>query len=95
MLQKCLSESITGHFLESCLIDVCLFYLSISCFTDTEPKYFVSNGVLQPHTSVFNGVRQSTMLNSAGVGCHIHNCCTNHVYDADDLCIIAPRASGL
>jgi len=37
----------------------------------------------------------SNMLNSAGIGCHIHNCCTNHVFDADDLCVIAPSPSGL
>ena len=37
----------------------------------------------------------SNMLNSAGIGCHIHNCCTNHVFYADDVCVIAPSPSGL
>ena len=32
---------------------------------------------------------------SAGIGCHIHNCCTNHLFYADDLCVIAPSPSGL
>ena len=35
------------------------------------------------------------MLNSAGIGCHIHNCCTNHLFYADDICVIAPSPSGL
>ena len=37
----------------------------------------------------------NNMLNSAGIGCHIHNCCTNHVFYADDICVIAPSPSGL
>ena len=35
------------------------------------------------------------MLNSAGIGCHIHNYCTNHVFYADNICVIAPSPSGL
>jgi len=35
------------------------------------------------------------MLNSVGKGCHIHNYCTNHVFYADDICVIAPSPSGL
>ena len=31
----------------------------------------------------------SNILNSAGIGCHIHNCCINHVFYADDICVIA------
>ena len=37
----------------------------------------------------------SNMLNSAGIGCHIHNYCTNHVFYADDICVIAPSPIGL
>ena len=33
------------------------------------------------------------MLNS--IGCHIHNCCTNHMFYADALCVVAPSPSGL
>ena len=36
-----------------------------------------------------------SFLNSAGIGCHIHNCCTNHVFYAYDICVIAPSPSGL
>ena len=36
------------------------------------------------------------MLNSAGIGCHIHNYCTNHMFYTDDIiCVIAPGTSGL
>ena len=35
------------------------------------------------------------MLNNAGIVCHIHNCCTNHVFYADDICVIAPSPIGL
>ena len=34
------------RFLENCLIEVCLLYLSVSCCTGTEAKHSVSNGVL-------------------------------------------------
>ena len=73
-------------------------------------QYFVLNGVPRPLTSliyktVFDKVGfclptylmydLSNMLNSAGIGCHIHNCCTKHIFYADDLCVIAPSPSGL
>ena len=34
------------------------------------------------------------MLNNAGIGCYIYNCYTNHVFYADDLCVIASSPSG-
>ena len=37
----------------------------------------------------------SNMLNSAGIGCHIHKYCTNHVFYADDICVIALSPIGL
>ena len=37
----------------------------------------------------------SNTLNNAGIGCHVNNFCTNHVFYADDLCVIAPRLCGL
>ena len=39
-----------NHFLENCKIEVCLFYLAVSCCTGTEPKHVVSNEVLQPQS---------------------------------------------
>ena len=37
----------------------------------------------------------SNILNSPGTGCQIHDCCINHVFYADDLCVTAPSSSGL
>ena len=37
----------------------------------------------------------SNMLNSAGIGCHIHNCCINNVFYADDIFVMSPSPSGL
>ena len=37
----------------------------------------------------------SVTLNNAKVGCHINNCCANHMSYADDLCVIAPSPRGL
>ena len=37
----------------------------------------------------------SNMLHSAGIGSHIHNCYTSHVFYADDVCVIARSPSGL
>ena len=49
-------------------------------------------GILSPYLFTVN---VSNMLNSAGIGCHIDNCCTKHVFYANDLCVIAPSPSGL
>ena len=35
------------------------------------------------------------ILNRAGIGCHIYNCCTNHVLYANEQCVITPSDSGL
>jgi len=37
----------------------------------------------------------SNMLNSAGIGSHIHNCCTSHVFCTDEVYVIAPSPSRL
>ena len=42
-------------------------------------------GILSPYLFIFID-ELSNMLNSAGIGCHIHNYCTNHVFYADDMC---------
>ena len=62
--------------------------------------FYVSNGVrqggiLSPYLFIVYIDELSNMLNSAGIGCLIHNCCTNHVFYADDICVIAPSPSGL
>ena len=61
--------------------------------------------------SVSNGVRQggvlspllfsvyidelSLILNNSNVGCFINDTCVNHVFYADDICLMAPSNSGL
>ena len=37
----------------------------------------------------------SNTLNHAGIGFHINNCCANHMFYADDLCVIASSPCGL
>ena len=37
----------------------------------------------------------SNMLIRSGVGCYIDNVCVNHVFYADDLCLMAPCAIAL
>ena len=60
---------------------------------------------------VTNGVRQGSLispklfslyvddlserLNSSNIGCFINDVCTNHLYYADDLCILSPSPMGL
>ena len=66
----------------------------------TSDFFNVSNGVrqggiLSPYLFIVYIDELSNMLNSAGIGCHIHNYCTNHVFYADDKCVIAPSPSGL
>ena len=53
---------------------------------------YVSNGVrqggmLSPYCFTVHIDDLSNVLNSAGIGCHIHNCCTNHVFYAVYLCV--------
>ena len=37
----------------------------------------------------------SLILSDSGIGCHIDDLCINHVFHADDLCLLAPRAIAL
>ena len=37
----------------------------------------------------------SYQLNNCNLGCHINNVCVNHLFYADDLCIMAPSPVGL
>ena len=34
----------------------------------------------------------SFILSESGIGCHIDDLCINHVFYADDLCLMAPCA---
>ena len=37
----------------------------------------------------------SSLLNASRIGCHISDVCINHVFYADDLCLMAPCAIAL
>ena len=87
------------------LIRILLYWYRTQIFCikwgSTTSEFFnVSNGVrqggiLSPYLFIVYIDDQSNMLNSAGIGCHIHNCCINHMFYADDICVIAPSPSGL
>ena len=64
-----------------------------SCFT-------ISNGVRQGGTlsPVLFSIYihdLSVLLSQSGIGCHIDDLCINHVFYADDLCLMAPCAIAL
>ena len=59
------------------------------------PNGVRQGGILSPYLFTVYVDDLSNMLNSSGIGCHIHNCCTIHMFYADDVCVIAPSPSGL
>ena len=87
------------------LIRILLYWYRTQTFCikwgSTTSEFFnVSNGVrqggiLSPYLFIVYIDDLSNMLNSAGIGCHIHSCCINHVFYANDICGIAPSPSGL
>ena len=78
------------------LIRVLLYWYRTQTFcikwgSTTSDFFNVSNGVrqggiLSPYLFIIYIDDLSNMLNSAGIGCHIHYYCTNHVFYADDMC---------
>ena len=87
------------------LIRILLYWYRTQTFcikwgSTTSDFFNVSNGVrqggiLSTYLVIVYIDELSNMLNSAGIGCHIHTYCTNHVFYADDICVIAPSPSGL
>ena len=63
------------------------------------PPYFtISNGVRQGgilSPSLFTVYMVSSLLNTSRIGVHIDDVCINHVFYADDLCLMAPCAIAL
>ena len=89
MRRKLSTESSTGHFLRNLLTEMCRWS---SFFT-------VSNGVrqggiLSPFLFTLYIDELSYQLNNSNLGCHINNVCVNHLFYADDLCLMAPSPVG-
>ena len=74
--------------------------LCIKCGTQTSSFFTISNGVRQGGilSSVLFSIYMddlSVLLSQSGIGCHIEGLCINHVFYADDLCLMAPCAIAL
>ena len=52
-------------------------------------------GILSPKLYAFYIDDLSTILNNLNVGCYIGFTCVNHLFYADDMCLLAPSALGL
>ena len=67
---------------------------------NTSSFFTVTNGVrqggiLSPFLFTLYVDDLSHRLNNSKVGCHINNVCINHLFYADDLCLMAPSPVGL
>ena len=67
---------------------------------NTSSFFTVSNGVrqggiLSPFLFTLYIDELSYQLNNSNLGCHINNVCVNHLFYADDLCLMAPSPVGL
>ena len=52
-------------------------------------------GILSPSLFAVYKDDLSSLLNASRIGCHISDVCINHVFYADDLCLMAPCAIAL
>ena len=71
--------------------------LCIKWGTQTSSFFTISNGVCQGGilSPVLFSIYMddfSVLLSQSGIGCHIEGKCINHVFYADDLCLMAPCA---
>ena len=66
-----------------------------SFFTISNGVGLRQGGILSLKLFSVNMDGLSNMLICSGVGCYIDNVCVNHVFYADDLCLMAPCAIAL
>ena len=63
---------------------------------NTRSSFFtITNGVRQGgilSPKLFSVYMDDRLLINSGIGCFIDNVCFNHVFYADDLCLIEPYA---
>ena len=64
-----------------------------TCFTITNGVR--QGGILSPTLFSIYMDDLSFILSESGIGCHIDDLCINHVFYADDLCLMAPCAIAL
>ena len=74
--------------------------LCIKCGVEMSPYFTISNlvrqsGILSPSLFTVYMDDPSSLLNTSRIGCHIDDVCINHVFYADDLCLIVPCAIAL
>ena len=74
--------------------------LCIKWGTQKSSFFTISNGVrqggiLSPVLFSIYMDDLSVLLSQSGIGCHIEGLCINHVFYADDLCLMAPCAIAL
>ena len=87
------------------IVRILLFWYSkqeicIKWGNETSSCFTISNGVRQG--GILSPVLFSiymddlfVLLSRSGIGCHIDDSCVNHVFYADDLCLMAPCAIAL
>ena len=74
--------------------------LCVRCGAEMSPYFTISNGVqqggiLSPSLIAVYMDDLSSLLNTSRIGCHIDDVCINHIFYADDLCLMAPCAIAL
>ena len=87
------------------IVRILLFWYSMQeiCIkwgNETSSCFTISNGVrqggiLSPVLFSIYMDDLSVLLSQSGIGCHIDDLCINHVFYADDLCLMAPCAIAL
>ena len=100
LLRKLLNRSI--HIL---IVRMLMYWytkqeLCIRFGAEMSPYFTISNGVrqggiLSPSLFAVYMDDLSSLLNTSRIGCHIDDVCINHVFYADDLCLMAPCAIAL
>ena len=74
--------------------------LCIRLGAEMSPYFTISNGVrqggmLSPSLFVVYMDDLCSLLNTSRIKCHIDDVCINHVFYADDICLMAPCAIAL
>ena len=102
IIGRCLRSCLSDHF-QLLLVRILVFWYyskqdtCIKWGNATSTCFTISNGVrqggiLSPTLFSIYMDDLSFILSESGIGCHIDDLCINHVFYADDLCLMAPCA---